>query len=110
MRRKHLRTLMRPYSGFAVGAAVGTRSGRIFRGANLENSAYGASTCAEIAALANANTVGDFDVEAIAIVGYSLDPPPRGRPTRRHPVRALPPVSKSNRPPTRNPEQLNEAR
>jgi cytidine deaminase len=68
-----------PYSGFAVGAAVRTRSGRIFRGANLENSAYGASTCAEIAALANANTAGDFDVEAIAIVGYSVDPARDGR-------------------------------
>jgi cytidine deaminase len=63
-----------PYSRFAVGAAVRTRSGNIFCGANLENSAYGASTCAEIAALANANTAGDFDVEAIAIVGYNLDP------------------------------------
>jgi cytidine deaminase len=68
-----------PYSRFAVGAAVRTRSGRVFRGANLENSAYGASTCAEIAALANANTAGDFDVEAIAIVGYSLDPARDGR-------------------------------
>lgn len=63
-----------PYSRFAVGAAVRTRSGRVFRGANLENSASGASTCAEIAALASANTAGDFDVEAIAIVGCSLDP------------------------------------
>ena len=68
-----------PYSGFAVGAAVRTRSGRIFRGANLENAAYGASTCAEISALANANTAGDFDVEAIAIVGYNLDSARDGR-------------------------------
>jgi cytidine deaminase len=41
---------------------VSVQALRIFRGANLENSAYGTSTCAEIAALANANTAGrDLD-------------------------------------------------
>ena len=43
-----------PYSGFAVGAAVRTRSGRIHPGANMENASYGLSLCAEAAALARA--------------------------------------------------------
>ena len=36
-----------PYSHFQVGAAVLTASGRIFRGANIENAAYPMTICAE---------------------------------------------------------------
>ena len=48
-----------PYSGFAVGAAVRTRSGRIHPGANMENASYGLSLCAEAAALARAVAEND---------------------------------------------------
>lgn len=65
-----------PYSGFAVGAAVRTRSGRIFPGANLENAAFGSSICAEVAAVSSANTAGDLDIETIAIVGHKFKFPP----------------------------------
>lgn len=65
-----------PYSSFAVGAAVRTQSGRIFCGANLENAAFGTSICAEVAAVAGANTAGDLDIEAIAIVGHKFTSPP----------------------------------
>ena len=64
-----------PYSLFSVGAAVRTRSGGIFCGANLENAAIGCSICAEVAAVANANTAGDFAIETIAIVGRQKDSP-----------------------------------
>jgi cytidine deaminase len=65
-----------PYSGFAVGAAVRTKSGQVFAGANLENASYGVGICAEIAAITAANSAGDFEVEAIAVVGYKFLPQP----------------------------------
>lgn len=36
-----------PYSGFAVGAALLGRSGRIYGGVNVENAAYPVGICAE---------------------------------------------------------------
>src|SRR5438046_8719651 len=64
-----------PYSGFAVGAAVRSRSGAVFSGANLENAAYGLGVCAEVAALARANSSADYTIEAIAIVGHKFTDP-----------------------------------
>lgn len=64
-----------PYSGFAVGAAVRARDGRVFLGANLENASYGVTMCAEVAAITAANTAGGFDFEAIAIVGHKFTEP-----------------------------------
>ena len=43
-----------PYSHFAVGAAVETKDGKIFLGANVENSSYPLCMCAERNALYNA--------------------------------------------------------
>ena len=57
------------YSKFYVGAAVRTVSGKIYTGANMENASYGLSLCAEVAAILSANSSGDFNIEAIAIVG-----------------------------------------
>lgn len=58
-----------PYSGFHVGAAVLTESGKIYSGTFMENASYGMTICAEPAALMAANTAGDFSVLAIAIAG-----------------------------------------
>ncbi len=63
-----------PYSSFRVGAAVYTSEGEIFRGVNVENAAYGATICAERAALTAAVTHGFRDIAAIAVVGDSQAP------------------------------------
>jgi len=61
-----------PYSLFAVGAAVRSRSGKIYAAANLENASSGLTICAEAAALSLANSAGDLDVDAIAVVGFNF--------------------------------------
>jgi len=57
-----------PYSQFHVGAAVLTASGRIFRGANIENTALQATVCAERVALLSAYAAGERAILAIAVV------------------------------------------
>lgn len=64
-----------PYSGFAVGAAVRTKGGTVYVGANIENAAYAVVICAEVSAVANANAAGDFNIEAIAVVGHKFSSP-----------------------------------
>lgn len=64
-----------PYSGFAVGAAARDKKGEIYRGANLENAAYGVVMCAEVGALTAANVSGAFgQLEAIAVIGFAFHP------------------------------------
>ena len=62
-----------PYSGYAVGAALLTESGEIFRGCNVENSSYGATICAERCAALKAVSEGERVFKAIAIVGAPKD-------------------------------------
>jgi cytidine deaminase len=64
-----------PYSLFAVGAAVRSRSGKIYAAANLENASSGLTICAEAAALSLANSAGDFEIDAIAVVGFNFTDP-----------------------------------
>jgi cytidine deaminase len=62
-----------PYSGYAVGAALRTRSGVVYRGCNVENAAYGVVLCAEVGALAAANVDGaGAAVQVIAVTGRLL--------------------------------------
>ena len=61
-----------PYSHFKVGAALLTRSGRVFTGCNIENASFSPTICAERAALAAAVSAGEREFDAIAIVG-SMD-------------------------------------
>lgn len=58
-----------PYSGFAVGAALLTKDGKIYRGCNIESSVFSPSLCAERVALAKAISEGEKEFAAIAIVG-----------------------------------------
>jgi len=57
-----------PYSKFAVGAALLTRTGRIISGANVESASYGLTCCAERIALFKALTEGERDFVAVAVV------------------------------------------
>jgi cytidine deaminase len=57
-----------PYSKYRVGAALRTRSGRIFTGVNIENAAYPTSICAERTAVFKAVSEGERDFELIAVV------------------------------------------
>lgn len=61
------------YSGFNVGAALLTKSGKIYTGCNIENSSYGATICAERVAFTKAISEGEREFEAIAIVSSSGD-------------------------------------
>ncbi len=58
-----------PYSKYHVGAALLTKSGRVFTGCNVENASYGATNCAERTAVFKAVSEGFREFEAIAIVG-----------------------------------------
>ena len=64
-----------PYSGFAVGAALLTREGKVYQGCNIENSAFGPTNCAERTAFFTAVYQGERDFEAIAIVGGKAGKP-----------------------------------
>jgi cytidine deaminase len=63
-----------PYSNFAVGAAVLTTDGAIYRGCNVENASYGLTICAERNAIAAAIAGGRMDLVAIAVVTSAKTP------------------------------------
>ena len=63
-----------PYTHFSVGAALLTKSGRIFVGCNIENISLRLTICAEQAAVAAAVASGDVDFIAIAVVADSKEP------------------------------------
>ena len=66
--RKHAYS---PYSGVKIGAAVLSSNGRVFSGANVENSSYGLTCCAERNAIFSAVSAGARRLVAIAVVGKS---------------------------------------
>ena len=63
-----------PYSKFPVGAAVLTKSGKIFGGCNIENASYPLGNCAERTAIFKAVSEGEKDFEAIAIIADTESP------------------------------------
>lgn len=58
-----------PYSGFAVGAALLTRDGKIYKGANIENAGHSGTVCAERTAIFKAVSEGHREFTAIAVAG-----------------------------------------
>jgi len=57
-----------PYSNYRVGAAVLTKSGRVFTGVNVENASYPETMCAERVAVFRAVSEGERDLEMISVV------------------------------------------
>jgi cytidine deaminase len=57
-----------PYSNYPVGAALRTKTGRLYTGVNVENAAYPHTMCAERVAIFKAVSEGEKDFEVIAIV------------------------------------------
>ena len=62
-----------PYSSYRVGAALLCDDGTVVKGCNIENASYGATICAERAAVFSAVASGKRSFCAIAIVGGSYD-------------------------------------
>ena len=65
-----------PYSGFRVGAALLTKSGKVYHGCNIENAAYSPTNCAERTAFFRAVYDGEREFEKIAVVGALGDREP----------------------------------
>lgn len=56
-----------PYSRFRVGTVVVTAEGETFAGVNVENAAYGSTTCAEANAIASAAAAGVRRIATVAV-------------------------------------------
>ncbi len=56
-----------PYSGYRVGAALLTNSGKIYDGVNVENAAYPDGICAERVAVFKAVSEGEKRFEALVV-------------------------------------------
>lgn len=65
------------FSGFRVGAAVRTKSGKIFTGCNIESASYGLTVCAERVAIWKAVSEGEKEFTDIVVVADTeeLTPP-----------------------------------
>ncbi|MBQ7765045.1 cytidine deaminase [bacterium] len=62
-----------PFSRFAVGAAVITPNGKIYKGCNVENSSFGLTNCAERTAIFKAVSEGEREILAVAIYSPNTD-------------------------------------
>ena len=57
-----------PYSNYRVGAALRSKSGKIYTGVNIENAAYPVTVCAERVAIFKAVSEGEREFDAISVV------------------------------------------
>lgn len=66
-----------PFSGFPVGAAVRSESGKIYTGCNIESASYGLTVCAERVAIWKALSEGERHFTELAVVAdtETLTPP-----------------------------------
>lgn len=62
-----------PYSHFRVGAALLGKSGKVYRGANVENASFSVTCCAERVALFKAVSEGEREFTAISVTSDSDD-------------------------------------
>jgi cytidine deaminase len=66
-----------PFSNFKVGAAVKTKSGKVYIGCNIESASYGLTVCAERVAIWKAVSEGEREFTNVAVVADTeeLTPP-----------------------------------
>jgi homotetrameric cytidine deaminase len=68
-----MRNARATYSGFKVGAALRSPSGAVHTGANVENSSFPQSQCAEASAIGALVTAGETEIAAVAVVAERMD-------------------------------------
>jgi cytidine deaminase len=76
--RTALRNAYVPYSQYPVGASVLTPDGSIVTGANVENSSYGLTLCAERSAVVQALSRGHREIVAVAVAALRGSSSPCG--------------------------------
>ena len=64
-----------PYSNYKVGAALLTRSGKVYLGCNIENASYTPSVCGERVAIFKAVSEGERDFVAIVVATTNAGAP-----------------------------------
>lgn len=65
-----------PYSHYHVGAALLTKSGKVFTGFNIENAAFSVCNCAERTAIFKAFSEGEREYTALAVISGGERPVP----------------------------------
>lgn len=65
--RKAAQNAYAPYSDYRVGAVAVAADGTRYPGANVENAAFGSSTCAEAAAITHAVSSGARKIDTVAV-------------------------------------------
>ncbi|MDD7045235.1 MAG: cytidine deaminase [Peptoniphilaceae bacterium] len=60
-----------PYSHFRVSVSLVTKSGRVYKGVNIENASFSPTICGERSAIASAVSDGEKDFATIIIAGDS---------------------------------------
>lgn len=66
---KAMKNAYTPYSGYRVGAALLTKSGKVYTGCNIENASYSPTVCAERTAIFKAVSEGEREFLKIAVAG-----------------------------------------
>jgi cytidine deaminase len=70
--REAMKKAYAPYSRFPVGAAIRTRDGRVFSGANIEVASYPEGWCAETTALGHYVMGGGGKIAEIAVIAEKM--------------------------------------
>ncbi|MBE6696829.1 MAG: cytidine deaminase [Ruminococcaceae bacterium] len=67
--KKAMQMSYSPYSSCKVGAALLTKSGRVYTGCNIENASFTPTVCAERTAIFKAVSEGEKEFSMIAVAG-----------------------------------------